>query len=262
MKTTSLPRRPIRPRTIVPASLVLLMLSALSLRAGPADISDRMFVLTVDQTKQGEKVPTPTPENPSYYYPVFQGYKELGDVLRHYERPPASDREIRQALMTALATQGYLPTSSEHPPSLVLVFEWGTIAPVRIGTGKRSRYIANESEIRAYVLGDSSRDVVHGFGGYKQEMSSLEARHFLLISAFAYQTSAQPKGEILLWRAHATTDVWGNYLDEVLSQLIATATPGLGRKVSPGAIWSAKIPHVTIGKPEIKDFPAAPPSSH
>ena len=229
--------------------------------ADASDFSDRMFVLTVDMTKDGKRVAPPTPEQPAYYVPIFTGYKELGEIEKHYERPPPSEDDVQQSLVAALARQHYLLASHEHPPSLVVVFEWGTIAPVRMGAGRRANQVANASEIRAYVLGTSTRDVVGGYAGYKQEMSSLTARHFLLISAFLYQGKGR-KEETLLWRAHSTTDAWENYLDEILKPLIATVTPALGRETKPGVNWNTAVPHVIIGTPEVKDFPAAPAKLH
>lgn len=215
-----------------------------------ASTGDRLMILTVDMTKAGRKVTPATPEAPVYYVPVVLGYRERGELVKHFQRKPASDEAIQQLLIGTLAKQGYLLASREHPPSLVIAFEWGSIAPVF-----RGRRVINAVEMREIILGSNAWHTVSHYGGYSQEMRSLTARHYVMISAFEYHR-APPKEEVLLWRAHSTTDLWGNYLDEVIKPLIRLAGPSLGRATKPGGAWSEATGKVILGELKVLESPA------
>jgi hypothetical protein len=202
----------------------------------------------VDVTKAGKKIAPPTPDNPTYYYPVFLGYKALGGDEKFYTAKPEDEGQIKRELIATLARQGYIVASKHAQPSLVIVFQWGSVTPLMVDAG-RGGYCTNASEIRAYVVGERVRDL-DPHSAFYREMMSLEARHYLLVSAFEYKSARKGK-DILLWRAHVTTDLWGNYLHEVINTMIAHAGPILGRDLRPGAAWSPQIPHVRIGTPRV-----------
>jgi hypothetical protein len=136
---------------------------------------------------------------------------------------------------------------------MTITFEWGSVSPVF-----NDRKVLNTAEIRGVVLGEMKWEVTNRYAGHAEEILSLTARHYLLISAFEYQWSNKQQDDVLLWRAHSTTDAWGNYLDEVIVPLIASAEPALGRETKPGASWNERTGRVIVGQPEVKDFPAAP----
>ena len=234
-------------------SVACLLVGLVALLLGDvARADDRLMILTVDLTPEGKKVAPPTPEDPTYYVPVFLGYKERGELFKHYEREPAAD-DIQQFLVETLAMKGYLVASHQFPPTMTITFEWGSVAPVF----DPKRRVINQGEIRAIVLGNTEWDVANRYAGHSDEILSLTARHYLLISAFIYQRAAQ-KEDVLLWRAHSTTDAWGNYLDEVIQPLIALAAPALGRETRPGASWDERAGRVILGQPEVvKDHPGA-----
>lgn len=229
------------------------ILTALSfVRATTAD--ERFVIQSVDMTWAGKKLKPPTTENPTYYLPVFQGYKEKGAPSKDYERKPP-DRETAKQLIEMLKKEGYIMASRKSPPKIVLVFEWGSIVPNEVDSGDpRGRpptpnHVTNAAEIKAHVVGERGRDLDR-HSTYYSEMTSLSARHFLLISAFEYHQSEQAE-EVLLWRAHVTTELWGNYLSEVLPLMIAHAAPIVGKNVSPGGAWTPTNPHVIIGAPVV-----------
>jgi hypothetical protein len=224
----------------------------LSVAHGEHGVDERFVIQSVDLTKEGRRLEPPTPERPVYFFPVFEGYKELGGVSKEYEKKP-SDRTTGRQLITMLEKQGYKLASGGHPPTLVLVFRWGSIVPVEVEDPSDRRrppgYVTNQSEIRAYVIGERAREV-DPHSAHFEEMASLAARHYLLISAFEYRRADQ-KGEVLLWRAHVTTELWGNYLSDVLPLMIAHAAPILGRDVKPGGSWTPPNAHVIVGDPVV-----------
>lgn len=249
--TSTLQRSSLRLRVGLAAAALLVV--ATSLRAAPAD--ERFVIQSVDMTRDGKKLTPPTPEHPTYYIPIFDGYKELGGASRDYERKPPDEDTARQ-LITMLAKQGYKMASRQNRPTMVLVFQWGSIVPVEVDSAVRGPnqpplpgHVTNASEIRAYVVGERGRDLDR-HAAYYSEMSSLEARHYLMISAFKFRNTDEGD-EILLWRAHVTTELWGNFLAEVLPLMIAHAAPIVGRNVPPGGGWTPANPHVTIGTPVV-----------
>ena len=213
---------------------------------------DRLMVLTVDLSREGRKIAPATPEHPAYYVPQFLGYHERGEIIKFYERKPADEDEIQNLLVAALAKQNYLVASHEHPPSLIVAFEWGSVAPVY---GPR-RGVINMAEIRACVLGDSSWYVSNRYADHTEEMMSLTPRHYLRITAYEYHRKRPKGGDVVLWSAHATTDAWGAYLDEVVKPFVALVTPALGRETKPGTAWTAADGRVLMGEPKVLDFPA------
>jgi hypothetical protein len=233
------------------ASFILLALAA-STSAGANSTDERFVIQSVDMTRAGKKLKPPSLESPTYYYPVFEGYKELGAASKDYERKPV-DKDTARQLVNMLEKQGYILASKANRPSIVLVFEWGSIVPVEVDSTARGPnqpplpgHVTNAAQIKAYVVGERGRDLDR-HNAYYPEMSSLAARHFLMISAFEFRNDLDGD-EILLWRAHVTTELWGNYLSEVLPLMIAHAAPIVGRNVSPGGAWTPRNAQVTIGK--------------
>ena len=227
-------------RSVWLAWCLLGVAGALIGRAEPGD--DRLLVLFGDLTAEGKKVAPPTPEHPVYYVPVVLGYKERGEIEKHYERKPPDD-EVLELLISTLAKQGYVIASKLSSPTLTITFEWGTIAPVFVG-----KSVMNTAEIRKIVLGGSTWDISNRYAGHTREMLSLTARHYLLISAFEYQRSNKGKPDVLLWRTHSTTDAWGDYLSNLMKPLVANAALTLGKAAKAGTVWTdTKTGTVTIG---------------
>jgi len=260
------------------ALLTIALLPAVTLRAVEHNVR---VAVVIDMTADGRKVAHPTPENPSYYVPVVLGYKELGDILTDFQRPPPPTYEIQRLLTKALAEQGYRVANPQSPPSLVLVFRWGSITP-QIVNGR----FVNRDEMMTYLVGENWREMQgaldpqttellsevdnsvnlessaphHGQGnpyGEPVDMGSAThegARYYLMVSALDYQASRQHKS-VLLWRAHVSINYWGHYLDDTLPVLIMAAAPYFGlQTLRPVITTEAALPHgqVTAGTPVMK----------
>lgn len=226
--------------------------------AAPPSANERMIVLTSDMTKDGLAVTPPDRDHPVYYMPVFEPYEEKGPPTKAWERKPDNEPDLRAQIGAALAQQGYLPTTKEHAPSLVIAFEWGSIAPNKVRVGRKGGEILNADEMRATVLGDRAPEAIGNFnvfGAYTRDMTTFIPRHYLIISGFRYQPGPH-QGEVLLWRVHTTSSLWGNYLQEVMPQFIATAAPAAGRSTAPGAVWIPRVARVVVGEPKVKAMPA------
>ncbi|MEI6107268.1 MAG: hypothetical protein WCR49_09665 [Opitutae bacterium] len=217
------------------------------------DAADRSHVLTVDLTREGQNLLPPSPDKPVYYVPVVLGYKERGEIVKHYERRP-NEEVILRTLIATLEKQGYRIASKEFPPTLTLSFEWGTVAPSFL-----DKRVLNTAEMRMIIIGESEWDVNNRYA--LDEINSLTARHYLLVSAFRYQrTAVQGKEDVLLWRAHSTTSAWGDYLDDVIQPMIKIASHGFGRSVKPAASWfNERTGTVKLGELKVVE---EPPTNH
>ncbi len=77
-----------------------------------------------EMTEEGKKLPLPSRENPAYYVAQPGGYHMEGHGLADEKQPSAA--ELANSLQRALAINGYLPTSPGHPPSLLIIYYWGS----------------------------------------------------------------------------------------------------------------------------------------
>jgi len=80
------------------------------------------------------------------------------------------------------------------------------------------------------------------------------ARYYVLISAFDFDGWRKHK-PTLLWRAHISTDLEGHDFDQVVSALITTAAPMLGKDTNgPQLIGATTAPlgRVEVGVPVVK----------
>lgn len=80
-----------------------------------------MTVIT-EVTDHGKKLPPVSPQVPAYY--VFQsaGYHVVGEPV---SGKSLASSEVEVVLRQSLATHGYLPAMTGHPPTLMIVYFWG-----------------------------------------------------------------------------------------------------------------------------------------
>ena len=80
-----------------------------------------MTVIT-EMTDAGKMRPLASPAAPVYYAVHAVGYRAIGDAI---PEKTLSAAEVGVLLRRALATNGYLPATPEHPPQLLIVYFWG-----------------------------------------------------------------------------------------------------------------------------------------
>ena len=80
-----------------------------------------MTVIT-EMTDAGKMRPLASPAAPVYYAVHAAGYRVFGDAI---PEKTLSAAEVGVLLRRALATNGYLPATPEHPPQLLIVYFWG-----------------------------------------------------------------------------------------------------------------------------------------
>lgn len=116
-------------------------------------------------SEAGKKRPPVSPAQPVYYATHSNGYKQMGDVSGHEKTIDGA--EMASLLQRALATNGYLPAHlPEHPPSLLVVYTWGTHNNLSEGdaenpTVSAEQYKRNLLDRAALVGGDKfARDLL------------------------------------------------------------------------------------------------------
>lgn len=74
---------------------------------------------------EGKKRPHPTAEHPAYYVLQQGGYFKLGEGISANEKAPPPD-ELARLMEKSLAQSHYLPSTPAHPPTIALIFHWGS----------------------------------------------------------------------------------------------------------------------------------------
>ena len=185
-----------------------------------AEDNDIRVDVVVDMTDAGRKIARPTPDKPAYYFPLTVGYKEQGAFVPDQAAPPPT-LEGQHLIAQALYDQGYQVTNSQQPPSLVLAFWWGHIAPeinsteagapmthTNVGNSARgggfngedpralmaelpTDQSSNERQMISLVAGNT-RDYQYPAENPNPKLEQILAmekspRHFVMVSAFDFQ---------------------------------------------------------------------------
>lgn len=190
-------------------------------------------------TEFGRTVAPPTPESPVYYAGHNGGFLARGDIVR--SRPPAANY-LGDVLRHALKQNGYLPATTKHAPTLLLVFHWGAHHAMDPEMARmfRMRALQDFQERAKLVGGQRLESLVArriAFGDLlvdysdKIEFLSYQAHdslYFAIVSA--YDAASLQHGERrLVWRAHLTVNSRGVSMVDSLPALILTGAPTFGR---------------------------------
>lgn len=251
--------------------------------------SRRAFeVITVtDMTPEGRRWPAPSPQQPQYYIPVSLGYRDLGGVIGRVKEPP-EDRAV-QTIARELAQRGYLPaTEKTPPPSLVLVFSWGTLNAKYPPSMTRNLPVAqqNRKQIVDFLggqkVGVTADSYEGGFFGLPADSRLLdqEARAYLALAndnyyvavVTAYDRAEMEKNPTLslphLWITRIACPSLGFSLPDALPSMLALAGPNLGRETARPVrvvVPRRERPTVKYGELQVVEFlkqlpaPAAAP---
>lgn len=209
-------------------------------------------VITVtDMTPEGRRWPAPSREHPQYYLPVSLGYRDLGGVIGRVKEPP--EESAVQTIARELAQRGYLPaTEKTPPPTLVLVFSWGTLNAKFTPTMRRDRPAAqqNRKQIVDFLGGQKmgvTADCYEGgtFGlPVESRLLDHDARDYLALAndnyyvavVTAYDLAEMGKNPTLslphLWITRIACPSLGFSLPDALPSMLALAGPNLGRETA------------------------------
>jgi hypothetical protein len=279
--TSSLPVRllDVTMRTLTAFCLATLL--AGSARAGILDWilpkHDVQVIAVTDTTAVGALRRPATPASPAYYAAVSAGYRDLGGIIAG-EKIPNKD-EVLQTIAKVLAKQGYLPSTEGHPPSLLLVWTWGTMNTDRFYDGNpddmEGRQVNRNQLMRfmgAYKLGMMSKDPRSAWqddmtGRYDMlfrnadqdmiyELAS-EDLYVAAIAAYDFAAAAAEKKKVLLWTTKISCPSRGLAMKETLPAMLALAGPYIGRETTiPVSIKATDKfkPEVKIGDPTVVEY--------
>jgi len=235
-------------------------------------------------TKEGKKLPVPTPEQPAYYLLVSGGYGEAGNLTGGEHPPPP---ELVEGLVRrALAERSYQGVTSKSPRiDMFIVYNWGYINPVVVSTfvegqpnprnpGEQPpliehKQVLNELQMLG-LLGVASLDKHFATDDQVRAIASAagDDRYFVVLSAYDW-TAITHKERKLLWRAMMSLDSTGTNLAESLPALVTAGAPFLGRETGlPQQVVEPLVPpgKVEIGPTKFEEYlptvraePPAPP---
>ena len=221
-------------------------------------------------TAEGRKVPHPSPEQPAYYYPVVAGYRQIGNMIAGETSPPIL--KVIHHLALALAKQGYVASheaSSDHarskrvrsvlaltpPPSLILVFHWGSMNPVVVVGGDPAApnpVVVNQSQMVALVGGQSLDNLDLAFEREAVMQGAERDRYFVTVAAYDFAAYSQRHRKVVLWMAKMSLPSDGVTMPQVMPSLIAAGEPFLGRETTRPQ-W-VTVPAVPDGRVEFGDL--------
>jgi hypothetical protein len=260
------------------AVVALWLAGAAATRAGVLDWlfpkRDVEVIAVTDMTPVGALRRPVTPATPTYYQAVSAGYRDFGGIIGGDKVPPKE--EVTAVITKVLAKQGYLPGSAEHPPSLLLIWTWGTMNVDRMFTGDpddaEGRQINRSQLLRfmgAYKLGLVTKEP----GGFSNELllpgtmfrdadSELiyhlasEDLYVIAISAYDYAAATRSQ-KVQLWTTKISCPSLGLAMDKSLPAMLALAAPHIGREsVKPVSVKATDRfkPEVKIGDPTVVEY--------
>ena len=272
-----MPRR-LFPRPVRRCAGMLALVGLLVPAAPAAGVLDWLFprpelrVVTVTDTTPAGALRRPvSPAQPAYYVAVSAGFRDFGGIVAGEKAPPKE--EVFRTMARVLARQGYLPASEAHPPSLLLLWTWGTMNTDRVYSANpddtEGRQVNRRQLLRfmgAYKLGLVAREpgaavfdpLLPGalFRDADQEVLSDLATEDLYVAAIAaYDHAAAVRSEkVLLWTTKISAPSRGHAFAEVLPSMLALAGPQVGREtprpvvVTAGERFKAEV---KIGDPTV-----------
>lgn len=94
---------------------------------GSASTPRFVFTAITEFTDAGRKHRAVSPASPEYYLMHSLGYQTRGSAVRETELPRA---ELEPVLVDSLAQNGFKPSTSANPPSIVVFYMWGAHNPI------------------------------------------------------------------------------------------------------------------------------------
>lgn len=215
---------------------VRLALYSLALVAGvSAQVPNGGVIMVTDMTDEGRKIRRPDRTNPVYYQAVNVGFNSFGRSIAGDREPP--NDEILQLILRTLRDEGYLPSSDEHPPNLVLGFAWGDLrgnwagALQVLGAEKLDLQWEIDQAAGKYPWIDPRALTRNIRSPMQDRVMSLASDDLYLVNIAAYDRDRAVRGElVLLWQTRIACSARGNWAKDLLPQLVKVSGPALGRE--------------------------------
>ncbi len=231
-----------------------------------------------EMTPAGRKIPPPTSDHPAYY--VIQSGGRHDDGHRFAREQPPTEEALRALIRRVLSAQGYLPTDDSHPPSLLLVYHWGSSNPMdtgdadtpaapyvsgvnllsnaalvggerfaqELGSALQAQELDDYIKAHAPLIKDIVPEVANPFRRFldrddrtRQLVEQVFANcYYAIVSAYDYASIADGRRQ-LLWRTKMTVDANGVSMTDSLPALIVSAGKYFGQDMSEAAILNRRL---------------------
>lgn len=226
-------------------------------------------------TDFGRSLPPPSADRPVYYIGHNHGYQARGDTMG--EHPPQADY-LGRVLQHALASNGFRPATRQHPPTLLLIFHWGSHNAMDFTMRRMFPELARRHMLeRSILVGgrrfESSIARRMSFGDFPTDHTTdndfltyqaNEGLYFAVVSAYDVAEMQQGRRQ-LVWRASLTVNTQGVSMTDALPALILSGGPSFGRDMSRPEIVLRRVRRgvVEYGAPTVleSDVPLPAPAS-
>lgn len=255
--------------------LALLAATALPCYAGLSDLFSNhdMDVLSLTDFHGHDPVAEPSTKEPIYYIPVNAGFKAYGASYAHEKRP--DEKLMIRTILKVLAANGYLPATTQHAPTQLIVFSWGTMytEQINLAGDKGGRIQINFSQKLAFVSGASLGFTPEKPGGefdniflsgnpdYSQNatrLNNIAQSDLYVVSIGAYAIKPGRKGRPEpLWTSHIACPASGLLLETTLAKMVALAGPTIGHRTKEPVITRAEDrfkAEVHVGDPVVEAY--------
>jgi hypothetical protein len=233
--------------------------------------TNELEVITVtDTTPTGALLRPASPDNPVFYMAVSMGCRDFGGIIAGDKLPPT--HEVTETITKVLAKQGYLPATDTHPPTLLLVWTWGTMN-VETNPGYLSSLQINHSQLLrfmgAYKVGLVSQTseafpenmLAPGLSIMSNDAQTLNdlAKGNLYVAAIAaydYQAATRQEHK-LYWTTKISCPSRGYWMPEALPSMLAIAGPNIGRETARPVVINVTDkfkPDIAIGNPTVVEY--------
>lgn len=190
-------------------------------------------VLTVtDVTDVGQERPAASPENPVYYQAVSVGFQSFSRAIAGDREPPNDD--FLQLVLRTLKEQGYVPSTDQHPPTLVLGFAWGYLSG---NFGGALKFLGGDKldlmwEVQQIGGQLDPRVLTRGMRSpLQQRVIEMAGEPLYVVTIVAYDWQDAINGKLTeLWQTRVACPARGNWAMNALPQIVRAAGPSIGRE--------------------------------
>ncbi|ACB73876.1 hypothetical protein Oter_0586 [Opitutus terrae PB90-1] len=226
-------------------------------------------VTVTDLTPEGALRPTASPTRPVYYIAASAGFRDFGAIFAGEKT--IAPRQVTATMIKVLAKQGYLPADSDHPPSVILAWTWGTMNADYFSVDGTYRTQLNRYQLLRFMGGKklgmrTQPDLFHvelapgltRSSPAEETLSAAASDHLFVAKVAAYDFEAARQNRIVqLWSTRISAPSRGFWLPEALPPMLVMASPFFGRETAQ-PVWidaSEKFrPEVILGDPRFVDY--------
>lgn len=216
-----------------------------------------MTVVT-DMTDFGRGLPVASPDHPVRYIAYSRGGTSMGAAIAGGRRP--SQEALDAVLRDSLAGRGYLlHTDGSEPPSLLLIFHWGSHYRLDSEMIRLFPYLHHTQSLERALLvgghrymGQMLRKVDHGIlpddPAFKMRQLYNQAHtdlYFAVVSAYDYGSVAAGSRR-LAWRTYMTVNAAGVSMAKTLPPLILSASGFFGSDMTEPAVMLRDVRRGTV----------------